>query len=359
MHKDVYSSNTESVAEMIHVGIIGASGYAGAELMRLLGTRPDASITKVVAGTSAGMRVTDLYPALRGTVDLTFEFLDPEGLDDLDVVFVALPSGEGMSVVPQLMDRTGHVIDLGGDFRLQDRDLYEKFYGHKHTAARLLAEAVYGLPELNKEQIASARLVANPGCYPTSTVLALLPVLKAGIISTQGIVVNSLSGVSGAGRSASVEMSFAEVNENVRAYKIGRHQHIPEMETVLERVTGDRIGLSFVPHLIPLTRGIYTTIHADLINSCTEQDLLAAYSTFYERAPFVRLRKTIPQIRDVTLTNFCDIAFTIEHRTNQLIIISTIDNLIKGAAGQAIQNMNIMLGLPEETGLVGREFQHV
>ena len=347
------------MGSVIHVGIVGASGYSGMELIRLLGARPDVVITKVMAGTSAGKKVDELYPAFSGVLDLTFEPFDAAQLDGLDVVFVALPSGEGMHVVPQLINGMEHVIDLGGDFRLPDAGLYERFYGHTHTAAGLLGSVVYGLPELNKELIASARLVANPGCYPTSAILPLLPVLKVDMVSTQGIVINSLSGVSGAGRSASVEMSFAEVNENIRAYKVGKHQHIPEIETVLEGASGKPVGISFVPHLVPLTRGIYTTIHAHLARPCSDQELHAAYEDFYDGAPFVRLRDTIPQIKDVAYTNFCDIAFIREPRTNQLIIISTIDNLIKGAAGHAIQNMNIMLGLPEETGLVGRELQHV
>jgi N-acetyl-gamma-glutamyl-phosphate reductase len=264
-----------------------------------------------------------------------------------------------MRVIPQLIDRVGCIIDLGGDFRLSNTDLYEKFYGHKHTAPDFLEEAVYGLPELNKEPIADAHFVANPGCYSTSAILPLFPLLNAGLISPRGIVINSLSGVSGAGRSASVEMSFAEVNENIRAYKVGRHQHIPEIQSVLEQAVGEAIGMSFVPHLVPLTRGIYTTIHADLKVSCPEDEFRSVYDSFYRDASFVRIREVIPQVKDVTYTNFCDIGFTIEPRTNQIIITSTIDNLIKGAAGQAIQNMNIMLGLPEETGLLRKELQHV
>ena len=264
-----------------------------------------------------------------------------------------------MSVVPQIMDRVERVIDLGGDFRLTSTDLYEKFYGRKHTAPDVLGESVYGLPELNKERIADARLIANPGCYPTSAILPLLPLLKAGLVSATGIVINSLSGVSGAGRSASLEMSFAEVNENIRAYKVGTHQHTPEIECILEGATGETIGLSFVPHLVPLTRGIYTTIHAGLRTVCTDEEIHSAYNDFYADAPFVRVRKGIPQIRDVVFTNFCDLSWRIEPRTNQIIIISTIDNLMKGAAGQAIQNMNIMLGLPEETGLLRKELHHV
>ena len=344
---------------MVEVGIVGASGYSGAELMRLLSIRTDVSITKVVAGTSAGKRVDELYPALTEVMDLTLEPFNADELEGLDVVFIALPSGEAMRVVPRLMNRVGRIIDLGGDFRLPTPELYEQFYSHKHTAPWLLGEAAYGLPELNKQWIADAHLVANPGCYPTSAILPLLPLLKSCLISPKGIVINSLSGVSGAGRSASVEMSFVAINENIRAYKIGKHQHIPEIQTVLERATGHSIGLSFVPHLVPLTRGIYTTIHADLTLPSTEEDIYAAYREFYADAPFVRICQTIPQIKDVAMTNFWDIAFTIERRASQLIITSTIDNLVKGAAGQAIQNMNIMLGLPEETGLLRKELQHV
>jgi len=343
---------------MIEVGIVGASGYSGTELIRMLSTRSDVSITRLVAATSAGKQVSELYPAFAGVVDLTFESFDADALAGLDVVFIALPSGEAMNIVPQLLNRVGRIIDLGGDFRLPTPELYEQFYLHKHTAPSLLGEAVYGLPELNKHQIVDAHFVANPGCYPTSAILSLLPLLKSGLILPDGIVINSLSGVSGAGRSSSIEMSFAEVNENVWAYKIGKHQHIPEIQTVLEHAARQRVGFSFVPHLIPINRGIYTTIHANLVVSTTTGDVNEVYREFYTDAPFVRIRQTVPQIKDVTMTNFCDIAFFIEPRTNQLIIISTIDNLVKGAAGQAIQNMNIMLGLPEETGLMRKELQH-
>lgn len=344
---------------MTRVGIVGASGYSGAELLRLLSLRQDVSIAAVVAGTSAGKRVDEIYPAFTGQVDLVFESFNPESLDGLDVVFVALPSGEGMRTVPQLMGRAGKIIDLGGDFRLPDASLYEQFYGHTHTAPELLGTAVYGLPELNRTQIESARLVANPGCYPTSAILPLAPLLQSGIVSPKGIVINSLSGVSGAGRTSSVEMSFAEVNENVRAYKVGRHQHIPEMQSVLERISGNPVALSFVPHLAPLTRGIYSTVHANVSDGVTEEDVYAVYAAFFRESPFVRVRKHAPQLRDVSYTNYCDIGFVIDQRTRQIIIMSVIDNLIKGAAGQAIQNMNIMTGIGEETGLMRREMQHV
>ncbi|MBI3365093.1 MAG: N-acetyl-gamma-glutamyl-phosphate reductase [Ignavibacteriae bacterium] len=336
---------------LIRAAVIGASGYSGAELLRLLSLREDVQIQVVTAKNSVGKKVNEVYPVFSGAIDLEFESFLPENLSQVDVAFVALPSGEAMHVVPRLLPVVDRVIDLGGDFRLPSASLYTEFYKHEHTAADLLGEAVYGLPELNHDAIASACLVANPGCYPTSAILALLPALQHGVIERTGIVINSLSGVSGAGRNSSVELSFTEVNENIRAYKIASHQHIPEIQTILEQVAGASIALSFVPHLIPITRGIYTTIHADLHGSFTEAEVYDLYETFYANAPFVRIRREIPQIRDVVRTNYCDVHLTIEPRTRQLILISAIDNLVKGAAGQAIQNMNIMFGCPQERGL--------
>lgn len=348
----VKTSGTRTThTRMIKAAIIGASGYSGAELMRLLAPRDDIQITAVTAATSAGQRVDALYPALAGTLDLSFEEFRPAECEPVDVAFVALPSGQGMKAVPDLLGVAKHVIDLGGDFRLASPDLYTQFYQHPHTATGLLAEAVYGLPELNREKIAAARLIANPGCYPTAAILALLPALLHGLVKPQGIVVNALSGVSGAGRSASVDLSFSEINENVRAYKLGTHQHIPEITTVLSDALGREVSLSFVPHLIPITRGIYTTVHADLAKSVSAAELYDAYDAFYRDAPFVRIKRQIPQIQGVVRTNYCDIGLTIEPRTNQLVIISVIDNLVKGAAGQAVQNMNIVFGLPESKGL--------
>ena len=340
---------------VIHAAIIGASGYSGVELLRLLAPRLDVAIERVVAGASAGKRVDEVYPALTGVVDLVFTPLDPASLEGMDVVFLSLPSGEAMDIVPSLRGKVGRIIDLGGDFRLSSAALYTQFYGRPHTAPELLGTAVYGLPELYKEQIAESRFVANPGCYPTSAILPLFPLLNKGFVSPRGISINSVSGVSGAGRSASVEMSFAEVNENVRGYKVGNHQHIPEIQTILTQGAGEDVTLSFVPHLVPITRGIYTTTHATLVKSCSEADLHEVYCQAYGDAPFVRIRKGIPQVRDVAYSNYCDIGFTIDQRTGQVILTSTIDNLVKGAAGQAIQNMNIMLGLPEDLGLRARK----
>lgn len=339
---------------MIHAAILGASGYSGAELLRLLAGRSDCTVRTVTARQYAGKKVDELYPVFSGRVDLTLGEYDDGMMSGHDVVFIALPSGKAMHVARGLLQDGCRVIDLGGDFRLRSASVYESFYRHAHAAPELLETAVYGLPEIHAEKIRTARLVANPGCYPTSAILGLLPALGSRLIRSEGIVINSLSGVSGAGRSESVDMSFAEVNENVRAYKIGTHQHIPEIASVLGDFSGMPVSLSFVPHLLPVTRGIYTTIHAQLNGTITEAELYDAYASFYRDKPFVRIRKQIPQLKDVVMTNFCDIFCSIEPRTGQLIVISVIDNLIKGAAGQAIQNMNIMFDLPQETGLSGK-----
>jgi N-acetyl-gamma-glutamyl-phosphate reductase len=336
---------------MITTAIIGASGYSGAELLRLLSGRDDVHIERLIAHSSAGKPVSELYPAFNGRVHLEFESFDPAIGQQVDVAFVALPSGESMKVVSQLHSTQARIIDLSGDFRLQSVTKYEQYYKHNHSAPELLLNAVYGLPELNKRSISGAKLIANPGCYPTSAILPLIPALKHRLISPGGIVINSLSGISGAGRASSVEMSFSELNENIRAYKIGVHQHIPEIENVLSGIAESEVKISFVPHLVPLTRGIYTTIHAQLKESRAKEDIVESYAEFYKNSPFVRVRKEIPQIKDVLYTNYCDIYITVEERTNQLVLISVIDNLVKGAAGQAIQNMNIMFGLPQSKGL--------
>jgi N-acetyl-gamma-glutamyl-phosphate reductase len=337
---------------VIAAAIVGASGYSGVELMRILSRHPDVSITTATAGKSAGERVEKLYPDLAGRVELELEPLLPERLQGADVAFLALPSGESMAVAPKIRGNVGCIIDLSGDFRLASAELYEQFYGQQHAAPDLLQLAVYGLPELNREAIASAGFLSNPGCYPTSAILALLPVLRHDMIDPSTIVINSLSGVSGAGRSSKVEMSFTEVNENVRAYKVGVHQHIPEIQTVLESATGRDVSLTFVPHLIPISRGIYTTVTARMSRSLSRGDLLALYQAHYHGEPFVRIKEGIPEITHVHHTNFCDIGLVVEERTQRIIILSVLDNMMKGAAGQAVQNMNIMLGFPEERSLV-------
>jgi N-acetyl-gamma-glutamyl-phosphate reductase len=346
------------VCSLITATIIGASGYSGAELLRLLAPRKDVTLLHAAAATSAGKRIADAYPALEGAGDREYSSVARSLEDPVDIAFVALPSGEAMHIVPKLLRIAGRVIDLGGDFRLPVH-LYEKYYGHPHTAPELVSEAVYGLPEINHDKIAHARLIANPGCYPTSIILALLPALRRGYISPENIVINALSGITGAGRTASTDFSFSEINENIRAYKIGTHQHVPEISTVLNVASGKEISFSFVPHLVPLNRGIYSTIHATLSSPITEAEIVSAYREFFPEDAFVRITCMIPQLKNVAGTNYCEINVRKHPTTNQLIIISVIDNLIKGAAGQAIQNMNIACGLPHYAGLREKETVHV
>ncbi len=338
----------------ITISILGASGYSGAELLRLLEGRSDVRIAGLFSGSSAGAEVEWIYPrfAGRGLGKLLPITSDPAAFAGTDLVFCALPSGEAMRFVPDLLDAGPRVIDLGGDFRLRSAEEYESWYRRPHTAPGRLGTAVYGLTEIYRERIVSARLVANPGCYPTSAILPLAPLLWSGIIAPEGIVINSLSGVSGAGRSASLDMSFAEVNENARPYKIGRHQHVPEIEMALSEAAGKPVRVSFTPHLIPVTRGILTTTHAELRDDVSAEEARNCLASFYEEAPFVRVLDSIPEIKNVTYTNYCDIGCAVDARAGKLVLVSAIDNLVKGAAGQAIQNMNIQFGLPEQTGLL-------
>lgn len=341
------------MATTISASIIGASGYSGAELMKILLRHKQVKIEKLFANSSIGKRVTDLYPWFGGRMDSVYEQYSVDAACASDIVFVALPSGEAMSMVPELLGRGKRVIDLGGDFRFKDASLYEKFYNHEHKAKNILHQAVFGLPEWNRQQIKPASLVANPGCYATSAILPLAPVLKEGIVQSRGISISSLSGVSGAGRSAGIDYSFTEVNESVKAYKVGVHQHAPEIKTALEEISGTTVSLTFVPHLLPITRGIYTSIYAPLAKEVTTGDVLAAYRKYYSSEPFIRVSDTeIPEIKNVNYTNFLDIGFRIHADNNQLIILSVIDNLIKGAAGQAVQNMNLMFGFNETEGLL-------
>jgi N-acetyl-gamma-glutamyl-phosphate reductase len=337
---------------MISVSVVGASGYSGIELLKILVRHPGVRIDRLFANSSAGKHIAEVAPVFNKSFDKELELYSIDKIVKSDLIFIALPSGEAMNLVPAMLSAGKRVIDLGGDFRLQDTSLYERYYKRTHSATVILKQSVYGLPEWNVSQIKSAPLVANPGCYPTSAILPLAPLLKEGIIEPKGIAVSSLSGVSGAGRSSSAEMSFAEVNESVRAYKVGTHQHIPEIKTALELLSNMQVKLTFVPHLLPITRGIYTSTYAMLKKPMNEQAILAAYEKYYASAPFVRYSATaIPEIKNVAYTNFIDIGFRINQEEGQLVILSTIDNLIKGAAGQAVQNMNIMFGIHETEGL--------
>ena len=341
------------MSDLFRVSIAGASGYSGLELTKLLLRHPCIQIEQLFANTSAGRRVADVHPWLGGRIDAVYAEYSVEAACTSNLVFIALPSGEAMNLIPDLLNRGKKVVDLGGDFRLRDAAQYEHYYHRPHRAPELLANAVYGLPEWHGEAIRSATLLANPGCYPTSAILPLAPLLKEQLILDEGIIVNSLSGVSGAGRSASTDLSFAEVNESVKAYKVGQHQHIPEINEALRSVLNRPVSVTFVPHLIPITRGIYTSIYATLAKGVSADDVSHAYRHAYDKAPFIRVSSSaIPELKNVVHTNFLDIGFRVDEAGNRLMLFSAIDNLLKGAAGQAVQNMNLMFGLNETEGLL-------
>ncbi|MFI5145228.1 MAG: N-acetyl-gamma-glutamyl-phosphate reductase [Ignavibacteria bacterium] len=344
---------------MFKVSIIGATGYSGIELIKLLSSRDDVYIDRVFSNLSPGRMISEINPSLPKLADIKTEKYSPGTLISTDIAFLSLPPGESMKIVPELFDSGIKVIDLAGDFRLNDASAYNEYYNFQHLYPELLDKSVYGLTELFKDEIKYTKLVANPGCYATGIILALMPALKNKLIYESGIVINSLSGISGAGKKESLEYSFYELNENIRAYKLTGHQHIPEIEQALERAAGCRIQFSFIPHLVPVNRGIYTTIIAEMKRDIDSDTIYSFYNDEYKETPFIRVKKDIPQIKNVVHTNFCDIFFEIDKKTNKLIIISVLDNLMKGAAGQAIQNMNLMLGLPETSGLIKMEKLYV
>ena len=340
---------------MIRAGIVGATGYAGAELVKILSAHPHVELTAVTSRQYAGVPFAQAFPFLRGLTDLVCEEFDIDAISDkTDVVFTALPHKLPLSIIPGLIERGKKVIDLSADFRFSNVETYEAFY-QPHTARELLGISVYGLCEVYREKIAQAQLIGNPGCYPTTVLLPLVPLLKKGMIDTAHIIADSKSGVSGAGRSVSLGTHFCEVNEGFKAYKIEGHRHRPEMEEVLSRESGEPISLTFVPHLLPLTRGMLTTLYTRVKGEFNAQDIMDCLTSFYKGRPFVRIFDDVsqpPDVRYVQNTNFCDIGFHLNPDTGQLVIISAIDNLVKGASGQAVQNMNIMLGLDETAGLL-------
>lgn len=340
---------------MIKIAIIGASGYTGEELIRILVNHPAASIVAVTSETYAGNEVGDIYPNLTGVSCPAFVSLAvAKELDTADLVFVALPHGESMAVVPGLLAKGLKVIDLSGDFRLASPEDYMSWYRKAHLAPDLLDKAVFGLPELFANDIKGGEFVSNPGCYPTSVILGAAPLMAGKIAYPQDIIVDSLSGVSGAGRKATEETHYCASDENVSSYKVGGvHQHIPEMERYLSIIADEEVKISFTPHLAPFSRGIYSTIYADLAKDITSEELHAAYAKFYGSSYFVKVLPLgkYPNVKAVAGSNFCHIGVAVDERCGRAIIVSAIDNLVKGASGQAIQNMNIMFGLPEQTGL--------
>lgn len=334
----------------IKVGVVGATGYTGVELLRLLLAHPDVELSAVTSRTEAGRPVSDVFPSLRGHTALRYETPDARALAGCQAVFFATPNGTAMHQVPAQLDAGVKVIDLSADFRIRDAAAWKQWYGQDHASPALLEHAVYGLPELNRERIAKAGLVANPGCYPTAVSLALLPLLRAGAIERSGLIADAKSGVSGAGRKAELETLYGETSESFRAYKAGGHRHLPEMQQTLQDAAGAPVELAFVPHLVPMVRGIHATVYARLTGGTDPHQI---FSRFYEREPFVDVLPpdSHPDTRSVRGTNVCRIAVHVVGNAGRVIVLSVIDNLVKGAAGQAVQNMNLMFGLPEVTGL--------
>lgn len=339
---------------MLKAAICGGSGYTGGELIRLLLGHPNIKVSAITSERSAGKSVTDIFPHLTGLTGLRFEPLEPDRISKkADIIFLALPHAASQDAVNHFFQADKHVIDLSADFRLRDPKTYEKWYGIRHKYTDLLKKAVYGLPEIHRRKISRARLVANPGCYPTGAVLGILPLLRAGIIERDSIVVDSKSGTSGAGRKADEMLSFCEVNESFRAYGIANHRHTPEIEQELSIAGGSEIKVNFTPHLLPVNRGILTTIYCRLKKKAETEEMLSLFRKVYGKEPFIRVygRDRFPDVRTVRGTNYCDIGLRVNSRTNTLIVVTAIDNLIKGASGQALQNMNIMMGFEETVGL--------
>lgn len=338
---------------MIRAAVAGATGYAGAELVRILAGHPEVVITVLTSRQYAGVPFDKIYPALSGLITRECESFDADSVcERADVVFTALPHKLPMEIIPGILERGRKVVDLSADFRFRDPAVYEAAY-QSHAAKELLSESVYGLCEVFADEIADAELVGNPGCYPTSVLLPLVPLIRAGMIDTSTIIADSKSGVSGAGRGPSLTSHYCEVSESFKAYKVSAHRHEPEMEQILGRIAGKQINVTFVPHLVPMNRGMQTTIYASLVKDCGDGAIRDCLYEYYRDKRFIRITEKgrPPDTRDVRRTNYCDIGFVTDRDNRRLIIMSAIDNLVKGAAGQAVQNMNIMRGLSETVGL--------
>lgn len=333
------------------IGIIGATGYTGSELARILVHHPEAEITAITSESRSGEAFSDVHPFFKGICDHRLISIEEIDEYELDLVFLALPHGVSMDMVKRFKDRSFKIIDLSGDFRLSSPEIYEKWYQMKHIYPEGIDEAVFGLPELYADQIKDARLIANPGCYPTGAILGVVPLLAEGMIETEPIVIDSKSGVTGAGVKAKPVTHFPNVSDNFKAYNLKHHRHTIEIQGVLERISEKATLVQFSPHLLPVDRGILTTIYAWPTGPEDEGSLNELYRKFYKHSPFVRMRENPPALKDVRGTNYCDIHVTFDNRTRMIIIVSVIDNLVKGAAGQAVQNMNIMFGFDQTVGL--------
>lgn len=335
---------------MIKAGIVGGTGYTGVELLRLLAQHPEVEIVAITSRGDAGLAVSSMFPSLRGRVDLKFEDPVSANLKRCDVVFFATPNGVAMQQAPELLDAGVRVVDLAADFRISDVAEWEKWYAMQHTSPQWVARAVYGLPEVNRAAIRDARLVANPGCYPTAVQLGFVPLVESGLVDLDHLIADAKSGVSGAGRKAEVSSLFSEAADNFKAYGVHGHRHLPEIRQGLSRIAGRPIGLTFVPHLLPLIRGIHATLYAPIKG---DADFQSIYEKRYADEPFVDVMpaRSHPDTRSVRASNSCRIAVHRPQDGDTLVVLSVIDNLVKGAAGQAVQNMNIMFGLAETDGL--------
>ena len=335
----------------IKIGIVGGTGYTGVELLRLLVQHPNVELTAVTSRSESGQDVHALYPNLRSHLDLKFSQPDVENLSQCDLVFFATPNGVAMKLVPELLKANVKIVDLAADFRLSDPLIWEKWYGMPHTCVDVLEQAVYGLPEANRKQIAEARLVANPGCYPTAVQLGFLPLLENELIDPMHLIADAKSGVSGAGREAKLGSLLCEASENFKSYGVAGHRHLPEISQVLTGFNGAPVGLTFIPHLVPMIRGIHATLYGRLGDSL--KNLQALYEERFADEPFVDVMPAgaMPETRSVKGSNQCRIAVHVPQGGDTVVVLAVIDNLVKGAAGQAVQNMNIMCGLPESAGL--------
>ena len=341
---------------MMKIAIVGASGYTGLELIRLLHCHPEVAVTCLTSEQSAGKRISEVFPTLQGRCDVVLENLEPVRIaEKADFIFTALPHKAAMEVVPTFLKLGKKVVDLSADYRLSDPAVYGEWY-EPHLNPANLKKAVYGLPEISRSKIKATNLVANPGCYPTSIILGLAPLLKKGLIDLSSIIADSASGVTGAGRSAKVDSLYCEVNEGYKAYGVGGvHRHTPEIEQELSLLAGEPLKITFTPHLVPMDRGILSTIYASPVKKITNETIVKLYHEFYAGEPFVRVLSngSLPSTAFVRGSNFCDIAPLVDTRTGRIIVVSAIDNLVKGASGQAVQNMNLVCGFPETMGLEG------
>jgi N-acetyl-gamma-glutamyl-phosphate reductase len=335
------------------VGIIGATGYTGLELLRLLLHHPEVEVSALTSQKYAGIPIDQVFPSLTRHLQLKCEELNTEQISKkTDFIFTALPHKTAMETIPPFYEEGKRVVDLSADFRFKDPKVYERWY-QKHTCPQLLPESVFGLPELHRDEIRNAKIVGNPGCYPTGALIGFIPLVKKGMVSFEGIVIDSKSGVSGAGRDVTLESLFCEVNEGVKAYKIFEHRHLPEIEQELSQLAKREVSVSFVPHLIPMDRGILTTIYLTLIKKWKTEEVLNTFNEQYQKEPFIRIypKGKIPNTKEVRGSNYCDVGIVVNESDGRMVIVTAIDNLVKGASGQAIQNMNIMLGYPETMGL--------